>query len=502
MESIIDRYAQQIKGVISCFDRVVITGTFPDICYSEAMASYLSSQGIRLFDLPRFAEPLRDEIRDNAQRLAEQNGLEIEYISKKNFRKEQKVKKVIAKRGEHPGLVHIFSALETCKSFRPWHDKAKGKTLLKMRDGKCLHYYFYFIDKQLGLCYLRVPTWAPFRLQFYFNGHNWLANQLSYKGIDFVLADNAFIDISSFDRAQRISDCFNVKRLHKLLDSYSKKLCPVTKRFVSGIHWSIMQVEYATDIVFWRRNDLQALYEPLIRTAVHAVKAADVATFLGRKLSGNFKGELGNDFGTRVEGTRIKHHMARTSIKMYDKHGLVLRLETTSNDVTFFRHHRSVEHRDGTCTFKDAPVLKSVYSLGVMSELLGASNRRYLSFLSALDQPVYPARQVHKLASRVREKERSYRGLNLMCGEDVELLVAIARGEFCISGLRNIDLQKLLGKSGNQVSRLLKMLRLHGVLKKVARRHKYYLTKFGERIVALALRLREETIIPALAQFA
>lgn len=502
MQNIIDRYAQQIKGIISCFDRVVITGTFPDICYSEAMAGYLSSQGIRIFDLPRFAEPLREEIRSNAQRLAEQNSLEIEYISKKNFRKEEQVKKVIAKRGEHPGLVHIFSAMEQCKSFRPWHDKVKGKTLLKMRDGKCLHYYFYFIDKQLGLCYLRVPTWAPFRLQFYFNGHNWLANQLSQKGISFELLDNAFIDISSFDRAQRISDCFNVNRLHKLLDSYSKKLCPVAKHFVSGIHWSIMQVEYATDIIFQKRSDLQALYEPLIRTAVHAVKAADVATFLGRKLSGNFKGELGNDFGTRVEGTRIKHHMARTSIKMYDKHGLVLRLETTSNDVTFFRHHRRVEHRDGTCSFKDAPVLKSVYSLGVMSEQLGASNSRYLSFLSALDQPAYPVRHVHKLATRVRENERSYRGLNLMCGEDTELLVAIARAEFCISGLRNRDLQNLLGKTGNQVSRLLKMLRLHGILKKVARRHKYYLTKFGERIVALVLRLREETIIPALAQFA
>ena len=168
----------------------------------------------------------------------------------------------------------------------------------------------------------------------------------------------------------------------------------------------------------------------------------------------------------------------------------------------FFTHHRSVEHRDGSCSYKQDPVLKSVYSLGVMSRLLGASNSRYLSFVSALDQPAYPARQVNKLAMRVRDNERSNRGLNLMCGQDIDLLVAIVRAEFCISGLRNRDLQKLLGKTGNQVSRLLKLLRLHGILKKVASRHKYYLTKFGERIVALALRMREETIIPALAQFA
>ena len=57
-------------------------------------------------------------------------------------------------------------------------NKRTHETFLKPTTGKCLHYYFYFIDEELGLCYLRVPTWCPFRLQFYFNGHSWLARQL------------------------------------------------------------------------------------------------------------------------------------------------------------------------------------------------------------------------------------------------------------------------------------------------------------------------------------
>ena len=109
-----------------------------------------------------------------------------------------------------------------------------------------------------------------------------------------------------------------------------------------------MQVEYATDIVFRRRDDLEPLYEALARTAIHTVKPGDVATFLGRKLTDQFQGEVGNDFHTRIEGTRIKHHMGRASIKMYDKLGVVLRIETTANDVTFFKHRRRVEHRDIT----------------------------------------------------------------------------------------------------------------------------------------------------------
>ena len=88
------------------------------------------------------------------------------------------VAKVLAGRGRHPGLVHVISAMEACDAYQPWHDKRTGRTFLRPDSGKCLHYYFYFIDAELGLCYLRVPTWCPFRLQFYYNGHNLLARKL------------------------------------------------------------------------------------------------------------------------------------------------------------------------------------------------------------------------------------------------------------------------------------------------------------------------------------
>ena len=499
MKSTFTRFAKDISGTISCFDRVVIMGSLPDICHPKAMAAHLTVNRFRLFDFTQWAEPLRNELRQNAEALAKQVGLEIEFIRRKNFRKEERIKAIIAERGDHPGLVHIFSAMEPCYSFRPWHDKQTHQTFLKMRKAQCLHYYFYFIDKDLGRCYLRVPTWAPFRLQFYFNGHNWLARCLEKRGVDFTLLDNAFIEISDYDQAQQIADCFDVKRLHRKVDNYSRKLCPVVKRLRSGVHWSIMQVEYATDLVFSSRETLAALYEPLVRTAVHAVKVENVATFLGRKLHGNFKGELGNDFNTRIQGTRIRHHMGSASIKMYDKHGLMLRIETTANDVSFFKHHRRVEHRDGTSSKKIAPVRKSIYSLGVMRELLGASNRRYLAFLAQLDEPDSGLRQLEKISRPMRQKGRSHRGFNLFHGGDLDLFVAIARGEHRISGLRKRDFQGPLDKNGGQVSRLLKRLRLHGLIKKIGRTYKYYLTRLGRSVVACALRLREETVVPALA---
>ena len=458
MASFISRHTDKIQGVLSCYDRVVLQGTLPGICHAQGMTSYLYSQGIRIFDYPRFAEPFRDAIKENAERIAKENGLKIEFVSKaKGFRKEKRISQIIEERGTEPGLVHIFSAMESCGSYKPWHDKQSGKTFLKPDSGRCLHYYFYFIDPELGLCYLRVPTWCPFRLQFYFNGHNQLAAKLRERGLGYQLLDNAFVDIDDWELAQKMSDDWRVGDLHKALDRFAEMFCPVTEALDTSYHWSIMQVEYATDVVFKRQEDLQDIYGTLTRTAIHTVKPDKVATFLGRKLNANYQDELGNDFNTRIEGTRIKHHMGKASIKMYDKFARVLRIETTSNDVTFFKHHRKVEQRDGQVVFKLAPVKKSIYSLQPdLRSLMAASNKRYLEFISEIDDPSSGIKVLDKVSTSIKENEKTYKGFNFFSGEDQKLLEIIIRGEFNISGLRNSDIRKhIQNKSSSQISHLL-----------------------------------------------
>ena len=139
-------------------------------------------------------------------------------------------------------------------------------------DGKCLHYYFYFIDQELGLGYVRVPTWCPFRLQVYLNGHHWLAEQLRRRPIDYTLLDHAFTQIADWNQAQRLADEWRVETMHQQLDPFAQRYCPVIARLEASYHWSLDQTEYATDIVFRRQADLQALYDNLTRTAIHAVK--------------------------------------------------------------------------------------------------------------------------------------------------------------------------------------------------------------------------------------
>jgi hypothetical protein len=166
VELLTERYKSQIAGVLSCYDRIIIQGTVPGWCYAAGMTDYFYMRQIRIFDYRKWAEPLRDALRENIERIAADNAIEIEFVrSRKSFRKEDRVKAVLSKRGEHPGVVCILSALEPCGSYKPWHDNKTHKTYLKPDDGKCLHYYVYFIDEDLGLCSLRVPTGCPFRLR-------------------------------------------------------------------------------------------------------------------------------------------------------------------------------------------------------------------------------------------------------------------------------------------------------------------------------------------------
>lgn len=501
MELLTQRHREEIAGVISCYDRLLIQGTLPGLCYAEGMTGYLYAQKIRIFDYPRFAQPLRDQLRENAERLAAENGLTIEFIRRtKSFRKENRVQEMLRQRGDPPGLVCIFSAMEPCASYQPWHDKQSGKTYLRPDDGKCLHYYFYFIDEDLGLCYVGVPTWCPFRLQVYLNGHHRLARRLRRKGIDHTLLDNAFPQIADFDRAQRSAEEWPVEKLHRKLDQFAARYCPVIRQLEVRYHWSLDQVEFATDIVFRRQADLQTIYGNLTRTAIHTVKPDNVATFLGRKLTAHYQDEMGNRDNIRIEGTRIKHTMGPASIKMYDKFGLMLRIETTVNDVSFFQHYRTVEQRDGTTTIKWAPMKKSIYSLPALREVMLAANRRYLEFLSTLEDPTAGVSRLQKVTETLRENERSYPGFNFFAAEDQKVFQALARGEFNLHGLQNKTLRRHLPeKSSGQISRLLKRLRLHGFLKKVSRSYRYYLTPLGKHLIATGLKLQQLVLIPQLA---
>jgi hypothetical protein len=496
-QSLTERYDERIAGMLSCYDRLVITGTLPVVCYAAGMTGYLNANGIRIFDYPQFAMTLRDRVRERAASLATAAGITIEHIGKPHIRKEDVVARVLAQRGDHPGLVHVISAMEACDAYKPWHDKQTHKTFIRPDSGKCLHYYFYFQDAKFGLVYLRVPTWAPFRLQFYCNGHSWLARRLDAQGIGYTMADNAFVRIDDWGRAQQLADTLSPDQLHRTLDRYAALCGPVSAVFGQSYHWSLMQVEYATDLVFRSTATLGPLYEQLVRQSVLNVKAEQVASFLGRQITPLLAQEIGSQFSTRIEGTCIKHRFGKCSIKMYDKHGIVLRIETTTNDVSFFKHHRKVEHRQGPATRELAPVKKSIYSLIDLREIVLGCNRRYIAHLSALDDFAAGIRALDRLTRSRAVDGKTVQGINFFAPVDKALLHALQNPRVNIAGIRRGDLLADLGMlSPSRLSWQLRRLLDLGVIKRATGTYRYYLTKAGRAATAAAERIIEAVIVP------
>ena len=498
-QSLTERYDDRIAGTLSCYDRVVITGTLPVVCYAAGMTGFLHARGIGIFDYPQFAMTLRDRVRERAASLAAEAGVSIEHVAKPHIRKEDVVARVLEQHGERPGLIHVISAMEACDTYKPWHDKQTHKTFIRPDSGKCLHYYFYFQDAKFGLVYLRVPTWAPFRLQFYCNGHSWLARKLTAKGIGYTMADNAFVRIDDWARAQQLADTLSPDQLHHALDRYAKMCCPVSDVFGQSYHWSLMQAEYATDLVFRSTATLGPLYQQLVRQSVLDVKAEQVATFLGRQITPQLAQEIGSQFSTRIEGTCIKHRFGKCSIKMYDKHGIVLRIETTTNDVSFFKHHRKVEHRRGPASRQLAPLKKSIYSLIDLREILLGCNRRYIAHLSALDDLSAGIRALERLTQPREVDGKIVPGINFFAPVDKALLHALQNPRVNIAGVRRGELLPELGMlSPTQLSRQLRRLLDLKVIKRATGTYRYYLTKAGRAATAAAEWLTEAVVIPAM----
>lgn len=323
---------------------------------------------------------------------------------------------------------------------------------------------------------------------------------MAAQGIGFTVADNAFVRIDDWARAQALADGLSPDRLHLVLDRYAALCCPVQDVFEQSYHWSLMQVEYATDLVFRSATTLGPLYEQLTRESVLSVKAEQIATFLGRQITPQLAQEIGSQFSTRIEGACIKHRFGNSSIKMYDKFGTVLRIETTTNDVSSFKHYRKVEHRQGPATRGLAPVKKTIYSLIDLREILFGCNRRYLEHLSALDDFSAGARALDRLTKPRSVEGKTVKGINFFDPIDNALLNALQNPRVNIAGIRRADLRPLLGQlSPARLSRQLRRLRDIGAIKRAAGTYRYYLTRIGRAAAAALCRLTQSVIIPALA---
>lgn len=518
MNEFIAKYQDQLHGVISGFDRLVFQGHLRTISSAHDMEVYLAFNRILKKDFGRHVQAVSQQLKQASLAEATAQSRPVIYIEHSQDSKEDLARLIATRDKIRDGLICVLTAVEVCWSFKVSPDRKTHKLKVKACTRKCLHLYHYWMDPEAGLMSARIQSWFPFPIQVCLNGREWLARQMDAARMKYVRQDNCFVWLEDYSRAQALLDAQLHTNWPEWLNRVAQRINPIHQeifqRYRTFYYWSAYQSEWATDLVFRDGEFLKRRYASWIPQALVSFGSPDVMRFLGRSipLSGNiprrFTAALKSDVKRRQEGVRIKHSLNGNSVKAYDKAftvvGNVLRVETTMNEPEDFRVYRPKEGGpEDQLAWR--PLRRGVADLHRRAEVCQKANERYLNALASLDDSTTLEELIDQLSQPTQWKGKRVRGLRPWESADSRLLAAISRGEFVLNGLRNRHLRPLLfdrppdsprqaRQQSAKVSRLLRLLRAHGLLQKVPRTHRYQLTLHGRKALTAILAARHATV--------
>jgi hypothetical protein len=500
MERFLKRHQHRILGTITGFDRILFRGSLRSICYNKGMEIFLTSQRVLYKDFGQYAQKLSTEIKTYAESVAQKHNRPYRYIESSRLSKEDIARQIMEEDRITEGLICILTCVEPCLTFSIRRDRQTNQLSFMPTERKCLHIYYYYVDREFGLMHVRLQTWLPFTIQVCVNGREWLARQMDRAAIGYTQCDNCFIHIDDLAEAQRLMDTLIDHKWGSLLNSLARKVNPII-RPEAGLnlkpyYWTIRQGEFATDVMFKDPSSLAEIYPVLIHHAIEQFSSKDVLRFFGRRVTSRFNGQITSNLQKRVDGTRVKHRFQENSIKMYDKQGSVLRIETTINNPRRFKVRRSTGW---------IPMRKGIADLTRRVQLSRSANKRYLEALAVVGDPTPSHRLLDPVSTSVIASGRRYRPLHPISPSESKAFAALLKGEFLIQGCRNADLRTELHpdaetdptrkrKASSRISRLLRLFRAHGLIYKVPKTNFYRITKKGHEIMTTSTKFRTTNI--------
>jgi len=494
------QFSSLIVAILSCFDRVIFKGYLPFHSEGELNSWVDYTLRIRRTEFIKQLDQRSEQLVDHARAMARNAGRPYEYRPGR-FRKEQFIQEIIRRDHVTEGLVAVLCTQETCRSIKLAYADKRPRLIFAKRPQRVL--YYYFLDRDFGLMSIRLETWFPYTIQVYVNGHDWLAQQMRRRKLGFVQVDNAFTQLDHPQQAQQLADRFAQLNWVKQLSQWARMVNPQIGKggWLRGKDYYRVteQAEYASDVIFPDRSKLRELYPRLLDHAVVNFSASDILAFLGRKLTGNFLGEVLTDCKKKREpGARVKHRVKENWIKMYDKFGLVLRVETVINSPREFRVRRK-RIRHGCPTMVWCPMNQGVTNLPSYQRVCRAANDRYLNALSVVNDPTPAYQQVADLTESKVSGGRRFAGFNPARRDDVRLFQAVLSGDHELRGFHNSDIRKSLlrdsrdpserRRQANRVSRMLKRLHVRGLIRKIPRTRRWRITERGQTLLGSIVRL-------------
>ena len=489
MKSFLQRFGGLVLAVLSGFDRLVFRGKLCQLYSPEGMNIYLAANHVLRKDFEEHVAQVTQHVLDASLLATAKEQKRYGYLNSTKIDKDQVARGFADRQPVREGLVCLLQCVEPCWSYTL--ESKNGLLSVAGKPRKCSYLYHYFIHPHFGWMYVRLQTWFPFEMQVYVNGREWLTQALDQEGLRYQRSDNKILWVEDWGRAQELLDRQLQTNWVEVLDQMQQQVHPLHPGHLGKMpltyNWTAFQSEWATDVVFGSPSELEHWMGAWQHQAL-AYDSADVLRFLGRvyRLRGTSPLAVETEWKHFFEGLRIKHWVGDNSLKLYN-HLNVCRVETTINNPELFQVYRTSQaDPEGP---QDWRVLRrSVADLYRRAEISQKVNERYLEGMAVVKEPRAVRELVAPLCQRVAEPGskagRKVRALNPWAKEDAALLLAISDPKWMVAGVRNRDLVAALysqaateaqekRRRSARVTRLIRLLRGHGLLQKVPRTHRY-----------------------------
>ena len=504
MDTLLHRFSDKIKGVIEGFDRIVFKGMLKPLSYAAGMQMYLGSRGILNKNYTTWVQDRTAIIiKDAEEKSVRKCGLEVQYLMSSNTRKEDMVRNQQAKHGTQSGLIGSWACVESCNTFKAVFDKKAGYPQIKADQSRCKHIYFYYDHEDYGFMSVRLQTWAPYEIQIALNGREWLRRLLDKSGVRYLISKNKFLDIEDYDCAQKLLDSqLDVQWIH-MLNSFLPDVFPSMQSITGetmSYTWTLWQSEWAKDYIYKAPEVLSLQMNQLLRHAFITGTSSRVLRYMGRPVRENDQPhwaanpELYSRVNQWRDGARLRHWVDKNSLKFYNEQN-VLRFEFTMNDPSRFRIYRTTEGKNDDAK-RFLPMRKGIADIAVRTKICSNRIKNFTDQVASLESDISVGELLAQVTNPVVSAGKRYRALDVT-GKDLELLKCIADPKLFVDAITNKHLQEELGSSSwangmsgrslsGRISRHLRLLREHGLIKKMPNQHRYFLTDKG-RLLTSAL---------------
>lgn len=466
---------ERVQFELECIDRMYLNLYVPGLQTPEGLVGFLRKEpGVKVFSTNSIA-PMTRAFVSSIERFAQRHALALIDFPK-GKRKEDIALEYRRKFRGKEGVLFIGRAQEKTRVFRTVKHRDERGVFPWIVQGTAMpnHFYFYVLDRDFGPLFVKFCGYFPYAAKVCINGHEWLKCQLEQRGIAFTALDNGLLECADPRRAQRIADELDDKKIDALIRKWLARLphpfLPRHRRAGYRYQVSILQAEFSLTQVLDAPAAGRSFFEQVIRENIDLGRPEHVQLIFGRRTSRRTPGLFRTCVVTHGVVPSLHVNYKHSRIKQYHKEGRALRTEAVINDPT------------------DLGLRKRLVNLPALRQAGFAINRRILELQTLSHDCNIGAQAFHSLTNPVQRKRQRASALRFGHHRTMALLQAVGLFSLQPEGFSNRTLRErlaqLLGKCPEQLSAGsmtydLRRLRLHGLIERIPRSHRYRLTALG-----------------------